>query len=81
MEYVPYDLCKLLKNPKADLDIDTVVKIFYQCLCSLKHMHASNVVHRDLKPANILVDKKYNIKICDFGLSRVIEESKKSLKD
>eukprot|EP00252_Welwitschia_mirabilis_P013493 TRINITY_DN2967_c0_g1_i2.p1 TRINITY_DN2967_c0_g1~~TRINITY_DN2967_c0_g1_i2.p1 ORF type:complete len:803 (+),score=144.44 TRINITY_DN2967_c0_g1_i2:233-2641(+) len=31
-----------------------------------------NVVHRDLKSANCLVDKHWRVKICDFGLSRIM---------
>ncbi|RWW03869.1 hypothetical protein GW17_00032939 [Ensete ventricosum] len=30
------------------------------------------IVHRDLKSANCLVDKHWTVKICDFGLSRVM---------
>eukprot|EP01018_Ginkgo_biloba_P014533 Gb_10079 [translate_table: standard] len=33
-----------------------------------------NIVHRDLKSANCLVDKHWRVKICDFGLSRVMTE-------
>ena len=32
-------------------------------------MHNSGFAHRDLKLENILVDKDYNLKIADFGLS------------
>lgn len=33
-----------------------------------------NIVHRDLKSANCLVDKHWTVKICDFGLSRIMTE-------
>lgn len=34
-----------------------------------------NVVHRDLKSANCLVNKHWTVKICDFGLSRIMTNS------
>jgi len=33
------------------------------------------VVHRDLKSPNLLVDSKFNVKICDFGLARLMERA------
>lgn len=35
-------------------------------------------MHRDLKPSNLLSTEKCEVKMCDFGLSRVIEEEQKS---
>lgn len=35
-------------------------------------MHRMKIVHRDLKSANCLVNKHWIVKICDFGLSRVV---------
>ena len=47
--------------------------MIYNILRALKFLHSANIVHRDLKPDNILVDiKNYNIKLCDFGLSRTL---------
>ena len=41
----------------------------------LKYLHSANVVHRDLKPANVLINGQgLVVKICDFGLARIIEE-------
>jgi serine/threonine protein kinase len=40
--------------------------------CILKGVeafHNAGICHRDLKTENILVDEKYNLKICDFGFS------------
>eukprot|EP00339_Tiarina_fusa_P001328 CAMPEP_0117012958 /NCGR_PEP_ID=MMETSP0472-20121206/10781_1 /TAXON_ID=693140 ORGANISM="Tiarina fusus, Strain LIS" /NCGR_SAMPLE_ID=MMETSP0472 /ASSEMBLY_ACC=CAM_ASM_000603 /LENGTH=537 /DNA_ID=CAMNT_0004716133 /DNA_START=102 /DNA_END=1712 /DNA_ORIENTATION=+ len=39
------------------------------------HNHHPQVVHRDLKSLNLLVNKEYSVKVCDFGLSRVIQGS------
>jgi serine/threonine protein kinase len=38
-------------------------------------IHRLKIVHRDLKSANCLVNKHYTVKICDFGLSRVMSDS------
>jgi serine/threonine protein kinase len=42
----------------------------------IRYMQSANVIHRDLKPANILVTTDCRLKICDFGLSRVVSEDK-----
>ena len=39
----------------------------------MKYVHKSNIIHRDLKPLNILLDQKKHVKICDFGISAVID--------
>ncbi|KAL0953605.1 hypothetical protein HGRIS_004813 [Hohenbuehelia grisea] len=39
---------------------------------AMKYVHSASVVHRDLKPGNLLVNSDCELKICDFGLSRMI---------
>ncbi|XP_058730442.1 serine/threonine-protein kinase EDR1-like [Vicia villosa] len=41
----------------------------------LMHIHRMKIIHRDVKSANCLVDKHWTVKICDFGLSRIIIDS------
>ncbi|GER31791.1 protein kinase [Striga asiatica] len=38
----------------------------------LMSIHRMKIAHRDLKSANCLVNKHWTVKICDFGLSRVL---------
>ena len=40
----------------------------------LKERHG--VIHRDVKPSNILLDERGNIKLCDFGISGRLVDSK-----
>ena len=54
------------------LTMDVVRMYVNHILCGLKYIHSCAVLHRDLKPGNILLDKYYQIKICDFGLARCV---------
>ena len=46
----------------------------------LKYLHKMNIVHRDLKPENILIKNNINAKICDFGLSKILDNDKQYMK-
>jgi serine/threonine protein kinase len=39
---------------------------------AVDYMHSNNIIHRDLKPSNILLTKKKDVKLCDFGTSKKI---------
>lgn len=68
-EYFKNDLFKLIQHHEG-LHSKQKQFIIYQILKAIKYIHSSNVIHRDLKPSNILVNENFEIKICDFGLSR-----------
>jgi len=59
------------------LSDDHVQFIIYQILKAIKYLHSANIVHRDLKPSNLLASERCEIRICDFGLSRFIDETPK----
>ncbi|KAI3447501.1 hypothetical protein Pfo_004166 [Paulownia fortunei] len=54
------------------LDERRRLSMAYDVAKGMNYLHKRNppIVHRDLKSPNLLVDKKYTVKVCDFGLSR-----------
>jgi len=85
MELVELDFKKLFNTmPNTELDEEHIITFLYNMLCALNFLHSANIIHRDLKPANFLVTSDCNVKICDFGLSRVLPKltpEEKILKD
>lgn len=59
------------------LTLKGVVAIGQQICAALSHAHERRLVHRDLKPSNLLwSEDDRRVKLTDFGLARVIEDSK-----
>lgn len=70
-EYVDTDLHKLLLSAQY-LSTAHIQTFLYQILLGLRYIHSANVIHRDIKPANILLYEDCSLKICDFGLARIV---------
>jgi len=51
-----------------------VQKMFKTLIQTVNQMHQLGVIHLDLKPQNILLSDDQKIRICDFGLSKIINE-------
>ena len=45
-----------------------------QIFLAIDYLHKNGFIYRDLKPENILIDKDGNIKLTDFGLSKMISK-------
>ncbi|CAL9145771.1 unnamed protein product [Musa hybrid cultivar] len=63
-----------MSGQKKKLSWRKRLKMLRDICRGLMCIHRMKIVHRDLKSANCLVDKHWTVKICDFGLSRVMTD-------
>ncbi|ONK69024.1 uncharacterized protein A4U43_C05F18490 [Asparagus officinalis] len=63
-----------MSGQKKKLSWRRRLKMLRDICRGLMCIHRMKIVHRDLKSANCLVNKHWTVKICDFGLSRVITD-------
>lgn len=57
------------------LDVEARLRLFQQVVSAVSHAHARLVVHRDLKPSNILVTSEGQVRLLDFGIAKLLEQS------
>lgn len=52
------------------------LQITFAVVSALQYLHAElKVIHRDVKPSNILINRKGEVKMCDFGISGYLVDS------
>lgn len=71
-EYMDRDLKKYMetRSDRGHLDPGTIKSFVHQLLKGIAFCHENRVLHRDLKPQNLLINKKGQLKLGDFGLAR-----------
>ncbi|MCC6624881.1 MAG: protein kinase [Deltaproteobacteria bacterium] len=87
MEYIPgartlqSEINHLMLGHDA-LDPATIKRILDQVLIGLEAAHEQHIIHRDIKPENIMLQRivgdPWHVKILDFGLAKVVEESRET---
>ncbi|WP_036728922.1 Stk1 family PASTA domain-containing Ser/Thr kinase [Peptoniphilus mikwangii] len=75
MEYIDGKTLKEVINEEGRLNEKRALNYCVQIAEALKVAHSKNIVHRDIKSQNIMVTKDDRVKVTDFGIARVADNS------
>ncbi|GJU72289.1 mitogen-activated protein kinase kinase 5-like protein [Tanacetum coccineum] len=66
--------CELLEGTHL-CDESSLANLTRQILFGFYYLYRRKIVHRDIKPSNLLINSKKQVKIADFGVSQILEQT------
>jgi serine/threonine protein kinase/tetratricopeptide (TPR) repeat protein len=63
------------KMSGSPLEAHEILDISIQVASALEEAHAAGIIHRDIKPDNVMIRRNGYVKVLDFGLAKLTEES------
>jgi len=79
MEYLEFDLTGIIESPEIRITQDHIKSWSNQLLKGVHYMHTNRIIHRDLKASNLLISRRGELKIADWGLARTWNSEMKRL--
>ncbi len=76
-EYIEKNLLEVLQESPEGLNPKIIKNLIYQLCKSVSYLHTQKIIHRDIKPENLLINKNFDLKLCDFGFARYVNFSSK----
>ncbi|KAJ6672704.1 SERINE/THREONINE-PROTEIN KINASE C01C4.3-RELATED [Salix viminalis] len=75
MEYMDLGTLDSLLQKHGTFNETKLSNVARQVLNGLGYLHSQKIIHRDIKPSNLLVNKAMEVKIADFGVSKIMHRT------
>src|SRR3989442_34269 len=75
MSYAPNGTLRQLHRKGESVPLPTIVSYVKQVADALQYAHEQKLIHRDVKPENMLLGRRHEVLLSDFGIALVAQSS------